>query len=394
MREFQLILIIAGCLMLQPLSTDLYLPSLPSLAEYFDIPVLMVQQTLVFFSVGFGIAQLISGPISDRYGRRPVLLSGLLLYMGASLACAIASNIYVLIAARFAQACGCCTIVVTARAMIRDSYSPTAGAQKLAQASSYMGFAVVSGPIIGAHLQNTFHWNATFIFLTVISIPLLLAVWYWSKNYPPPPPHGRALDKLMADYPVILRSKSFWAYTLAGALSYASIFVFISGSAFVLIQVLGVSILNFGYCFAIGCTGYLNGSFLCRRLLATISVERTLLYGTFLSTASSAIFLALCIFNHMTWWLLIGFQFVAMFAHAINFPCAQVGSLAKFERNAGTAAGVFGALSMCGALIVSNLMGVMFDSTYFPMAYLAAGIAITQLVTVVISYNKNALTIH
>ena len=114
--------LIAGSLMLQPLSTDLYLASLPHLAVDFAVTPAAVQQTLSLFVIGFGVAQLISGPLSDRHGRRPVLLWGLVIYIVASLACAVAPTLDLLVIARFVQAIGCCTAAVVARAMVRDAF--------------------------------------------------------------------------------------------------------------------------------------------------------------------------------------------------------------------------------------------------------------------------------
>ena len=137
-------------LMLQPLSTDLYLASLPGLATRFSVPASVAQLTLSLFVAGFGLMQLASGPMSDRWGRRPVVLAALALYVGASLACAAAPTIEVLIAARFLQAVGCCTVVVVARAIGRDAFDPAAGARVLARASSILAIGPIAGPIAGS----------------------------------------------------------------------------------------------------------------------------------------------------------------------------------------------------------------------------------------------------
>lgn len=375
MNDFHLILMITGCLMLQPLSTDLYLASLPHLADEFAVPAVLVQQTLVFFSIGFGLAQLLAGPLSDRYGRRPLLLGGLAFYVLASLACALATGIYWLIAARFAQACGCCAAIVTARAIIRDRYSPAIGAQKIAQSSSYMAFAVVSGPIVGAQLQVHFGWPAAFVFLAGLGATVLAAVWRWlAESNPVRESAAVPVGRFLHDYATIFRAPVFRAYTLLGTLSYGGIFVFIAGSAFVLIKVLGVSTGNYGYCFATGCVGYLSGSFLCRRLLPRFGVAQTLLLGTAVMALGGLGFLALTGLGVVRWWLVVLFQFLGMFAHGVIFPCSQIGSLAPFPRAAGAAAGLFGACSMLGALAVGNLVGMTLDGTVLPLARLAAGI--------------------
>jgi DHA1 family bicyclomycin/chloramphenicol resistance-like MFS transporter len=131
-----ILVLITAMLMMQPLSTDLYLASLPSLTEIFQVPVSTIQLTLSLFVIGFGLAQLIVGPLSDRYGRRPVLLSGLALYLFASILCSLATTINLLITARFIQALGCCAAVTIARAIVRDAYPPESSAKVIARAST------------------------------------------------------------------------------------------------------------------------------------------------------------------------------------------------------------------------------------------------------------------
>lgn len=147
-----ILLLISVMLMMQPLSTDLYLASLPSLASGFNVPVSTVQLTLTLFVIGFGGAQLIVGPLSDRFGRRPVLLVGLVLYIAASALCALSQSIDLLIAARFLQALGCCTAVIIARAIVRDAYALEDSARVIARASTWISLAPIFGPILGSYL--------------------------------------------------------------------------------------------------------------------------------------------------------------------------------------------------------------------------------------------------
>jgi DHA1 family bicyclomycin/chloramphenicol resistance-like MFS transporter len=178
MSATTLLWLVTGCMMLQPLSTDLYLASLPGMALDFGVSPAAVQQTLSLFVFGFGTAQLISGPLSDRYGRRPVLIGGLALYLVSGLACALAPSLGWLIAARFVQAIGCCTAVVVARAIIRDAYSPAEGARVMARALSLLALAPILGPILGGYLQVGFGWRAAFVALALAG----LAVWVASPR--------------------------------------------------------------------------------------------------------------------------------------------------------------------------------------------------------------------
>lgn len=377
MSPTTLLWLIAGCLMLQPLSTDLYLASLPHLASDFGVTPAAVQQTLSLFVIGFGVAQLISGPLSDRFGRRPVLLGGLCVYIASSLACALAANLDLLIAARFVQAIGCCTAAVVARALIRDAFTPAEGAKVMAKASSLLSLAPIFGPVLGGYLQVWFGWRAAFFFHSFFCIVLAGAAWRLLRetnlhlN-----PDAMRLRGLIAVYRRIASADFFWAYTLPGALSYAAIFTFISGSSFVLINVLGVPTEFYGYCFAFGVSGYLIGTLVCRRLLARIGLAHTLTAGTLLSLFSGLLFAALVLAGIEHWSVVVGCLFLTMGAHGINFPCAQTGAVAPFPREAGAAAGLLGFITMIAALLTGTWVGMSHDGTLLPLALTSASIGV------------------
>ena len=376
-----LLWLITGCLMLQPLSTDLYLPSLPHLVKDLAVTPAAVQQTLSWFVAGFGGAQLISGPLSDRYGRRPVLLAGLAVYALASLACVLAPTLSLLVGARFLQALGCCTAVVVVRTIIRDSYDPTEGARVIAKASSLLSIAPLLGPIAGGYLQVAFGWRAAFVVLFVYGIILLIAASYHLKETNRAPnPEATQPGRLMNIYLSIMRTPAFWAYALPGALSYASIFIFISGSSFVLIQVLRVSTEFYGVLFAIGVLGYLGGTLICRRRLATHGIAATLTLGTSVGLAGGLVFLALTLSGLQHWSIVVFAQFSIMCAHGFNFPCAQAGSVGPFPHQAGAAAGLFGALSMALALAVGIWVAHSYDATVLPLALTTAVITVTLFI--------------
>lgn len=374
--------LIAGSLMLQPLSTDLYLASLPHLATDFGVPPAAVQQTLSWFVAGFGIAQLISGPLSDRFGRRPVLLAGLAIYIAASLACAVAPTLSLLVAARFVQAIGCCTAAVVARALIRDVYAPEEGARMLAKASSLLSLAPIFGPVLGGYLQVAFGWRAAFVFHTFFGLMLALTSWRLFEetnlHRNPDATHWRTLIRV---YRRLASAKIFWAYTLPGALSYAAIFAFISGSSFVLIRLLGVPTDLYGYCFAFGVTGYLSGTLLCRRLLVRIGLARSLMIGATLTLASGLLFFAMAMAGIVHWTLVVGCLFLTMFAHGINFPCAQTGAVAPFPREAGAAAGLLGFFTMVAGFATGTWVGLSHDGTLQPLAMTSATIGVLMFLS-------------
>ena len=377
MSATTLLWLVTGCMMLQPLSTDLYLASLPGMALDFGVSPAAVQQTLSLFVFGFGTAQLISGPLSDRYGRRPVLIGGLALYLVSGLGCALAPSLGWLIAARFVQAIGCCTAVVVARAIVRDAYSPAEGARVMARALSLLALAPILGPILGGYLQVAFGWRAAFVTLALSGLAMWVAsLRHLTESNPRLNPNAMRLGHLAATYRDVLRTPAFWAYALPGSLSYASIFVFISGTPFVLIKVLGVPAQYYGYLFAIGVLGYLGGTLICRRLLGRIGVARVLALGTTVGMLGGLGFLLLVLAGISHWTLVVAAQFVVMTAHGINFACTQSGSLAPFSDKAGAAAGLFGCLVMYAALASGTWVGSSHDGTLLPLASISATVGV------------------
>ncbi|WP_025917207.1 multidrug effflux MFS transporter [Herminiimonas sp. CN] len=372
-----LLVLITAFLMMQPLSTDLYLASLPSLATFFNVPAATVQLTLSLFVIGFGGAQLVIGPLSDRFGRRPVLLYGLALYAGASLLCALAQTINWLITARFLQALGCCSAAIIARTIVRDAYAPEDSARVIAKASTWLSLTPLLGPIIGSYLQVTFGWRASFILHSTLSITLIAITCFrlpetnTCKN-----PRALELSGLLANYRHVLGAREFWAYALPGALSYGSIFAFISGASVVLINVLQVPTAQFGYCFAFSVSGYMAGTLICRHLLHLVGPVVTLRLGTSAALIAGTLFLAVVLAGYSHWVVVVGAMFLTMCAHGVNSPLAQSGSVNPFPQQAGTAAGLAGALYMAVAFVVGTLIGATYNGTLYPLAIISSLIGV------------------
>lgn len=367
------ILVLVACfLMLQPLSTDLYLASLPGLGKVFDAPAATVQLTLSMFVIAFGAAQLVIGPLSDRYGRRPVVSIGLSLYVLASVLCALAPTIELLIAARFIQALGCCSAIVISRAIVRDAYAPEDSPRIVARASTWLSVAPLTGPILGSYLQVTFGWRAAFVALSLLSAAVLAAVlWRLPETNEHKNPRATEWGGLVANWRLVLGSRAFWTYALPGALSYGSIFAFISGASPVLIRILNVPVEWFGYCFAFGVSGYMGGTIVCRKLLPRFGPAITLRIGSSMSLGAGALFLAMVGFGIAHWALVTMAIFLAMLAHGVNFPVSQSGSVTPFPKQAGTAAGLMGALYMSVAFAVGTAVGATYNGTLLPLALIA-----------------------
>ncbi|MGF6226604.1 DHA1 family bicyclomycin/chloramphenicol resistance-like MFS transporter [Inquilinus ginsengisoli] len=352
-----------------PMSTDVYLPSLPSLVTAFDSDVATVQLTLSVFLVGFAVAQLIYGPVSDRIGRRPAILAGVTIFTAASIACALATSIEMLILCRFLQALGACCGPVLGRAVVRDLYGPERSARILAYMSMSMALAPAIGPIIGGVLQQAFGWQATFWLLVGFGVLMLASVLgLLGESNRHRDPLATSPTRLVRNYASLLRHRRYLGYVAIVACSYSAIFTFISGSSFVLSGMLGLSPPVYGACFGIVCVGYICGTFGSGRLTLRLGIDRMIAAGTLVMLAGAAAMAAMAAAGVLTVWAVVGPFFVVMIGVGLTLPNAIAGAIAPFPAMAGTASALMGFLQMTLAALVGIAIGHATGSDGLPMA--------------------------
>lgn len=377
-----LLFLVIAFIGLQPFSTDMYLATLPALTDAFAATPAAVQLTLSVFMAGFAGSQLIAGPLSDRFGRRPVALLGVTLYTIASVAGALAPTLSVLIFARLIQSFGVCCTTVCARAIVRDRYQVAAGAQVMARAMTWMSLIPIVGPILGAFLLGAFGWRSNFAIMVLGAVVVVVATWRWlPETNHERDPHATDLAPLVANYWRIARNGQFWSFTLMATLSYGALFSFISGSSFVIIRVLGIAPQYYGFSFAFIVSGYLVGTWLTRWLLPVLGLYGTLYRGAALSCVSGAAMAAFALAGVHTIAALLLPMAGVMVAHAIVQSCAQVGAVGPFPRNAGAAVALLGFVMSLVAALIGTWIGASHDGTVLPLT-LTIG-AITACVALV-----------
>lgn len=357
---------------LGPISTDLYLPSLPGLARAFATDVAEVQLTLSVFLAGLAGGQLVYGPLSDRFGRRPVLIVGLAIYTAASIACALAPSMELLIAARFLQSIGACAGPVIGRAVVRDVHGHEGAARILSYMSAAMVLAPAIGPILGGFLEVWLGWQANFIVLMVYGAAGLLG----TLALLPETNAGRddmatRFGSMLASYGALMRHRAFVGYALCVAFSYSGIFSFISGSSFVLVDVIGLAPDQYGFCFATIVVGYMAGTITSGRITRRFGIDRMIVLGSVLSLASGLILVVLGWLG--PWRGLAGAAAVVLpmmlFMAGTGFvnPNATAGAIGPFPRMAGAASALLGFLQMSVAALVGIGVGHLHDATARPM---------------------------
>jgi len=362
-----------------PMSTDMYLPSLPALVADFDSDVPTVQLTLSAFLVAFAVGMLVYGPLSDRFGRRPVLLGAIAVYLLASIVCALAPSIEWLIGARVLQALGCCAGPVLGRAVVRDVYGRERAASVLSYMGTAMALAPAIGPIAGGWLQVAYGWQATFWVLTAFSgLALLGVLLMLDETNAQKNPYATSALGLLRSYTALLTHRSYIGYVATISACYSVIFCFISGSSFVLIQVVGLTADLYGVCFASIVIGYMSGTFVSGRFGRRVGVDRLILTGSAVSTLAGLAMAGFAWAGEATVATIVIPQMVAMFGVGLVFPNCQAGAIGPFPTMAGAASALLGFCQMGVAAAVGMGIGHAFDGTARPMA---SGIALASLLT-------------
>lgn len=349
---------------LGPISTDLYLPTLPLLVTTFASDAATVQLTLSVFLIGFALAQLLYGPLSDRFGRRPMVLTGVTLYLLGSLACALAADIQMLILARLVQAVGACCGPVLGRAIVRDVYGRERAAKVLAYMAMAMAIAPAVGPVLGGLLAEAWGWRSCFIALIgfggLVWIGIFFALAETNRQHDP---HALVPEQWLANHRRLFAHRPYMGYVLCSACAYGGIFSFISGSSFVLMDTVGLSPVAYGFCFTTVVVGYMAGSFSAGRLSIRLGVDRMIRLGALAAIAGGSIALALALLGVITVWAIVGPLVLFFIGAAFILPNAMAGAVGPFPHMAGLASAFLGFVQMSSAALVGLAVGHGQDGT-------------------------------
>jgi DHA1 family bicyclomycin/chloramphenicol resistance-like MFS transporter len=354
---------------LQPATTDIYLPALPLLTRDLSAPMSGAQLTMSALMLAFGIAQLVWGPVADRVGRRPVLLAGLSAYVVASVASALAGSIEALVAWRAVQGAAMAAAVVCARAIVRDLYEPAEGAKVMSLGLSGLGLIAISGPAIGGLVAAAWGWRAVLGVVAAIGVAtLFFVILRLPETLRQRNPHATAAGPLLAAWSRIGRHPVFVAWTLLTSCTYGGLFTLLAGSSFVYMDVLGVPAAGYGLAMASSATSYLAGTFVCRRWIPRLGIERTVRRASGFTLAGGIAMAALALAGVQSVWAVLLPQWAYMFAHGIHQPCGQAGAVGPFPQSAGAASALSGFVLALVAFGIGAWLGRAIDGTVMPMA--------------------------
>lgn len=350
-----------------PLATDMYLPSLPAIADEFGTTIARTQLTLSGFLIGFAAGQLIYGPLSDRYGRKPVLLAGLALFLISTAGCAFAGSVEALIGLRMVQALGAAAPVVLARAVARDLFEGPAAARMLSQMGAIMGLVPAAAPVAGSLFHEAFGWRSVFIGIFIYALTAALLVWRaLPETLRTPDPRPISPLSIATTYLELLRNPIYRRFVAACCLTFGGLFAFISGSSFVLQGTFAMSSMGFALAFATAVMGYIGGTLTAARFVVRLGIERTVAIGAVLLAMSGLFMVVLMGAGLFGFAGLLVPMVLYLFGVGLVLPQALAGALTPFPQLAGAASSLLGFMQMTSAAVVGAFVGHML--AYGPMA--------------------------
>ena len=366
------IALLIGVAAVSPLGINMYLPSMPGMARAFGVDYTTIQLTLSLYLAAMAVGQLIIGSLSDRFGRRPVLLIGLLVFVLGSFVCLSAQNVGVLIAGRVVQAVGGCAGITLSRAIVRDLYGRNQVASMIGYVTMGMAVAPMMAPTIGGVLDTLYGWRASFAFLMAFGGLALLFAFRSLPETNRNRGEAGSMRQLWLSYRSLVRSRLFWGYTLAASFTSAVFFAFLAGAPYVMIELMGRSPAEYGFYFAIVPSGYILGNFATGRFAARIGPNRMILTGAVMvlvSVSAMATAFAAGILHPIA---LFGPMFFIGVGNGLVLPSGIAGAVSVNPEVAGAAAGLSGSLQIGFGALVAPLIGAALSTTVWPLIAIMA----------------------
>jgi DHA1 family bicyclomycin/chloramphenicol resistance-like MFS transporter len=366
-----------------PLAVQIFLPALPAIQAYFGVSTGIAQLVFSLSIFANAIAMLAFGPLSDRFGRRPTIIFGMLAFTAGSALAALAPDVWTLIFARILQSIGGAAGMVLARAVVRDLYDRERAAQMIAYLIMAMVVAPMLAPTIGALLTDGFGWRAVFWFTTAVAVVLtLLVIRHLFETRPPEA--GAGGFGLLGGASHLLRQPAFLAYTLQSSFAISVFFSFLGGAPYFMVSILGRPATEYGLYFILVSGGFMAGNFASARITQRVGLDRMIWLGSVLALAG--VLVATLLLGSGLWQpaALFGPMMIAGFANGLSVPNAQAGAVSVDPGLAGTASGLAGFGQMFMAGVVSQAVGMLQDGTPHAMLAFMTGCAVLSVVGFVV----------
>jgi DHA1 family bicyclomycin/chloramphenicol resistance-like MFS transporter len=370
------------------LSMNVFLPSLPQMAEYFGAEYGVVQLSVALYLGVNAALQLLVGPLSDRYGRRPVMLVGVAIYCLASLGCLWAPDVITFLVFRMIQASVVVGLVL-GRAVVRDLYPRDQAASMIGYVTMGMAIVPMVGPVIGGALGQAFGWKANFWLLFGAGLVILLLAWA-DLGETARKGEGRLRDQF-AQYPTLLLSRRFWGYSLSSTLASGAFFAYLGGAPLVGARIFGLEPALLGLFFGAPALGYFFGNFISGRFSVRVGVDRMILWGALITVAGLSTGLGLFFLGYKTALVFFGSMTFVGLGNGMVLPNATSGMMSIRPDLAGTASGLGGSIMLAGGASLSALSGVILSQSdqAYPLIYVMLACAIGAAASAIYTARRN-----
>jgi len=367
-NQFYLILILGLLTSIGPLSIDMYLPAFPSIAKNLHTTVANVMLSLSSFFVGISFGQLLYGPLLERFGRKTPLYFGLGLYTISSIACATAISVETLIIFRFFQALGGCVGMVASRAMVRDLFEVKDNAKVFSTLMLVVAVSPIIAPTLGGYITNYFGWRYIFGMLIIVILFIILGIYFLLPESKKPDPDFSLKPKsILQGFALIIKQPQFAVYTFTGAIAYAGLYAYISGSPYVFMEVFKVTEQHFGWIFAIVAAGLISASQINSKLLKKYSSEQIIKTALTAQGTIGIMLLSTSVFGFSELYSTIVLVFLYLCCQGFLFPNAAALSMAPFAKNAGNASALMGFIQMSVGAFMSAMVSVLHNDSTLSM---------------------------
>lgn len=347
------LILLAG---ISAMAMNVFLPSLPGMAAHFEVDYSVMQLSVATYLAMNAVLQVLIGPVSDKIGRRPVILSGVILFCLATVGCLLAPNATVFLIFRSLQAVIAVAMVLS-RAVVRDMYSQDRAASMIGYVTMGMAVVPMVAPAIGGILEDAFGWRANFLML--LGCGLVVLAISWRDLGETSAPTENSLLQQFREYPELLKSPRFWGYCLASAFGSGAFFAYLGGAPFVGTEVFGLTPSQLGLYFAAPSIGYFLGNWATGLLAARKGVNTMVLWGTLISTLGMGLSLIVSYGGHSSPLVFFGFMSLVGIGNGMTIANATAGMLSVRPHLAGTASGLGGAIMIGGGAGLSALAGAL-----------------------------------
>ena len=379
-----LLALLAALVALGPLSVDVYLPAMPTMMAALDTDIRHMHLTLSSYLTGFALFHLACGPLADRFGRKPILIGGTVLFVAACVGCSLSETIDELVFFRFIQGVGACVGPTLARAVARDIFGPTRAARALSLIAMMMALAPAIAPAMGGVMMLWLPWPSIFVFLAVYGIAMIMLIHVFLGESLPQRQSLHPLS-ILVNYGTLLRSPMFLMATFASGFLYAGFLAYLASSGFVYIDMLGVPVEYFGLTFITSVLGYMTGSGLSARLTNSYTSEQIVLAGAALAAvAAGTVWIGAQLLPDSIAVMMLPMMFYCM-GIGLMLPNAMAIALSPFPYIAGTASALLGFVQMSLSAFATAIVGnYLVDSPAPVLNFMLAISGLALLLSVVL----------